>query len=572
MPQYSKGGKFVKHIACTNPALDEWGEKVCSSSDGMAVYMQSDEKLDATCFSCGYFDKDPSDASGNDGHQPSMIGAQIHSAISLSQISECSTRSILSRGIDQSTCEFYGVRTLLEGTDGHTPVAIAYPYYDINHNLIAYKKRLLEDKIFNVIGTTKECLLFGANKFSGGKKLYITEGELDALSLYQILKNLSGHDWKHLDPCVVSLPHGAKSAAAALGRNLEYLDKFSEVILVFDQDDAGQQAASHCGQFLDPSKTKIAHYSEKDPNDMLTKGKSSELKWAVLSHATQYQPEGLTTSSELLTEALRKPERGLDWPWPSMTRLTMGRRPGIHLFGAGVGVGKTELDHELAFHIASTERRPVGVFLLEEAPAKTLRILGGKWLDIPSHRADAGYDRSQLERSILRFSNPREFLYLFDHKGSRDWDTIFSQCKYLATVHGVRDLIIDPLTAIIANEESTDRALHRIMSQMHTLVADPFNCTVYVSSHLNEPPRDKTPHEEGGRVHESQFAGSRAMIRFSDYVWGMERNKQAADVVERNTTIIRNLKDRDHGIATGETFSLFYDQSTGRYLEPNKEF
>ena len=166
----------------------------------------------------------------------------------------------------------------------------------------------------------------------------------------------------------------------------------------------------------------------------------------------------------------------------------------------------------------------------------------------------------------------RETLYLFDHKGSRDWATIFSQCKYLAAVHGVRDLIIDPLTAIISHEENTDRALHGMMADMSVLAADPFNCTVYYSSHLNEPPRDRRSHEEGGRVHESQFAGSRAMIRFSNYIIGLERNKQAPDLLERNTTTFRILKDRDFGSSTGETFDVFYDQKTGRYLEQNLDF
>jgi twinkle protein len=62
------------------------------------------------------------------------------------------------------------------------------------------------------------------------------------------------------------------------------------------------------------------------------------------------------------------------------------------------------------------------------------------------------------------------------------------------------------------------------------------------------------------------------MIRFSNYVIGLERDKQAQDPIERNTTTVRILKDRDFGTASGETFSIFYDQSTGRYLEQNQEF
>jgi len=552
-------GKFSKHIPCTNPE--------CNSSDAMAVYTQADGTVDATCYSCGYYDPDPY----ANGRQTNSGRAKVVSSLSIEQIMECSTSSIPSRNISHATCEFYDVKTLLNGTDGITPVAICFPYYNTHNTIVGYKKRLLSDKIFNTIGNTSldDILLFGANKFQdGGRKVYITEGELDALSLFQVLKDLAGDGYRHLNPCVVSLPHGAKSAAKALGspQNQEFLSRFEEIILVFDQDEAGQDAVSQACSFLPPEKTKIAHFSEKDPNAMLMANKASELKWAVLSHAKAYHPEGITTSQNLLTEALTPVQRGVDWPWPTLTELTYGIKPGIIGIGAGVGVGKTEFFHELIHHHLRGSR-PVGVFLLEEAPRRTLQILGGKSLNKAVHRPDVSVDREDLERSIREFNSTRELLFLFDHKGSRDWGTIFTQCKYLAAVHGVRHIIIDPLTAIIAHEENTDRALHKLMADMAVLAADPYSCTVYYSSHLNEPPRDRRPHEEGGRVREAHFAGSRAMIRFSNYIIGLERNKQDPDLSKRNTTIVRILKDRDFGSATGESFKIHYNQGTGRYLE-----
>jgi twinkle protein len=296
------------------------------------------------------------------------------------------------------------------------------------------------------------------------------------------------------------------------------------------------------------------------------------LKWAVLTQARAYHAEGITTSQKLAEAALSPASEGLAWPWPSLTKLTYGRHAGLYGIGAGVGVGKTEFFHELIYHIAQEDQKAVGIFLLEEAPSRTLRILAGKHINTPLHRPDVQCNNEDVESAIAGFYHPTEKLYFFDHKGSRDWDTIYGQCKYLAAVHGVRDIIIDPLTAIISHEENTDRALHKIMSEMSALAQDPYNCTVYFSSHLNEPPKDRIPHEEGGRVKEAHFSGSRAMIRFSNYIFGLERNKQEPDVVKRNTTTLRVLKDRDFGQSTGETIEIFYDQDTGRYLEYNYNF
>jgi twinkle protein len=278
--------KFLRHIPCTS----------CESSDAMALYEQEDGTVNATCFSCGHYEPNPERSSSGSTRQeemPRSRRSEIKSTLSVEQISECPSLPIPDRGIKQYTSDFYGVKTILNGLDGKTPVAICFPYYKHIHNtysITGYKKRLLEDKIFTSIGDTKDTLLFGQDKFlDGGKKLYITEGELDCLSLYQVLKDLAGAEWKHLDPCVVSLPHGALHAASALGNQREFLDLFQEIVLCFDQDEHGQGAVDAVCSFLDPSRVKIAHFSEKDPNDMLMKGKSSELKWAVLSHAKAYR-------------------------------------------------------------------------------------------------------------------------------------------------------------------------------------------------------------------------------------------------------------------------------------------
>ena len=100
--------------------------------------------------------------------------------------------------------------------------------------------------------------------------------------------------------------------------------------------------------------------------------------------------------------------------------------------------------------------------------------------------------------------------------------------------------------------------------------------TIFYSSHLNPPPRGAKSHEEGGAVKESQLTGSRAMIRWSHYIYGLQRNKHAnnedgspPDYKERNTTKFVLLKDREYG-NTGH-FNIEYDVDTTRYLEPQPE-
>lgn len=568
MERQLRKGKFVTHVRCTNPG--------CGSSDALAVYKQEDGSYNGTCFSCGHFERDIPGYSSIDPPRVERVSngpsttPGISTILTVESIAKCPLLPVLPRHITQATAEHYGVRTILNGYDGKTPVAICFPYYIYNSNniytLVGYKKRILEQKDFSFVGNAKDITLFGEQLYpSGGKRLYITEGEIDAMSLYQVLKTNS--TIPGYIPCVVSLPHGVHNAANALANSSRFLDKFKEIYLVFDQDRQGKEAIDLVCSFLPLEKVRIVTFDLKDANEMLMQGRSQDLLWAALTGAKQYLPSGITTSKELLEKALKKAENGPPWPWPTMTRLTHGRRPGLYGFGAGVGIGKTEFFHELLHHIITQEHKPVGIFLLEEKPERTLQVLAGKSLNLPIHDPDCRYNPSDAARILHSFGDPDELVYLFDHKGSRDWQTIYSQCKYFAAVCGVRDIVIDPLTAIISKTENTDRALHEIMDDMSKLCYEPYNCRVYFSSHLNEPIRGQTSHEEGGAVLESQFAGSRAMIRYANYIFGLERNKQDPVPHKRNTITVVNRKDRDYGTATGQKFELLYNQGTGRLLE-----
>ena len=73
-------------------------------------------------------------------------------------------------------------------------------------------------------------------------------------------------------------------------------------------------------------------------------------------------------------------------------------------------------------------------------------------------------------------------------------------------------------------------------------------------------------HEDGAATSLSQIRGTGAIAHLSDIVIGLERNGQAENATERNTTRIRVLKNRFSGI-TGPAGSLLYSHETGRMKE-----
>ena len=97
-------------------------------------------------------------------------------------------------------------------------------------------------------------------------KIIITEGEIDALSVSKV----QGNKYP-----VVSVPSGATSAKKYIKRELEWLSKFSSIILMFDEDEAGKQAVIECSNILPVKKVKIATLPAKDPSELLQKGRGA---------------------------------------------------------------------------------------------------------------------------------------------------------------------------------------------------------------------------------------------------------------------------------------------------------
>jgi twinkle protein len=129
-------------------------------------------------------------------------------------------------------------------------------------------------------------------------------------------------------------------------------------------------------------------------------------------------------------------------------------------------------------------------------------------------------------------------------------------CKYV---------FLDHLSIIVSAQESGDerKALDEIMTKLRMLVQET-NIALIIVSHLKRP--QNIGHEEGAATSLAQLRGSGAIAQLSDMVIGLERNGQAEDLVERNTTRVRVLKNRFSGI-TGPACNLLYNKETGRMFE-----
>lgn len=420
----------------------------------------------------------------------------------LAEVKEYPTKELKTRAINLAVAERFGVKVAVSESDGETPVAHYYPK-TIEGQVVGYKVRNLEHKAFWAVGKGSGCDFFGIQQAGLGdvytRKLFIFEDELSAMSGFQALVQ---HSNATIKPACVSLPDGAGSAASTIARNQTFVDRFEDIVVCMDNDEAGEDAVSKIRAML--PHVKVARIPKgvgkngkqiKDANDLLMEGRSLELANALRYNAAKESPSGAVTVADCLEDALKKPEWGLAYPWPALTDLTFGLRYGeVIAIGGGVGGGKTLIAHELSAHLINVHKEKVGVFMLEETAGNTLKNIAGKSANMPFHRPDAEFDPDLLRNEILKYDGS---LFLYRNFGQNDWTDIKRCMRFWVIEHGVKFVFLDNITALVSHLTATEinTEVAKIAVELAGLCNE-LNFTCFIFSHLN-PPKGGSPHEEG---------------------------------------------------------------------------
>lgn len=311
----------------------------CGSVDSLQVF-EEDGKFSGYCFNCGKYVPDPYSEKPV-GYAPTFIKKTAEMIEQeMRDINECPSLALSDRMLRKETLERFGVKVGVSETDGKTPTLHYYPYTK-QGVITGYKVRLIKNKRMWSVGDVKDCDLFGWNQamLSGAKTLYIVEGEIDAMSLFQMLKDRNRNTvYADFDPAVTSIPHGAGAAAKDISRLLPTISKsFQNIVFVPDNDDAGNKAADELSRLV--SGIKIARTPCKDANACLLEGRAEACCKQVLFKAETQKNTRLLFGTSLTAAAKKRPEMGLDFPWEGLTKLLRGKRRGeTHYWGAGEGI------------------------------------------------------------------------------------------------------------------------------------------------------------------------------------------------------------------------------------------
>lgn len=520
------------------------------------------------CFRCGYTDKKENVTLTE---QPSATKPK-REVVTSGLVYE----PLPHRGLTQETCEAYGLATRVDQNGDKWEFA---HYYDDNGKLQAQKVRRhgtfrnaktnVDKKLFT-LGDGKDKKFFGKHMCrKGGKILVITEGEYDAASYYEATGRKYG---------AVSLPDGAASAVRTISNDIEYVNSFERVILMFDMDDEGRQAAVDAAGVLRPGKAYIASLPMKDANECLLARQKKVLADAVWT-ADPYRPDGIVHVSDVQVMPKSTEGKIYMYPFPSITKATYGRRCGdLNMITSGSGMGKSTLVRRM-MHYDLEAGENVGAIMLEERISKTkqdiMSIQSGKPIHkilasrvINSELAANGME--EIDFGTLPELSDEEFnaakawidehnLFLYDHFGSIDLDVLMKRIEYLHYACGCQLIYLDHVSIVVSGGEGDERRdLDRLMTTLKSLAERTGVCITAVC-HLKKP--NGQPFEEGGQISLNDLRGSGALYQLADTVLGLERNQQHEDQTFANTIGVRLLKDRFDG-NTGLKAALAFDRST----------
>ncbi len=487
------------HIPCPNPK--------CGSSDAYCEW----EDGHGHCFSCKYH-KLPED---------------IH-------LSDYSYEYLPLRGVTADTFRFFKAQTKINSEGKPVEIGFVYPNE-------AVKVRTLDKKGFYTKGDIAKAGLYSRDRFSAGSgsTLVITEGELDALSIWQVVRTP-----------VVSV-HSASTARTDVSWDRSWCNSFDRIVLAFDADEAGREAARSVAALFDYNKVYQMSFSgdtRKDANDYLRHGESDELA-SLYANARRFLPAEIESSFHAFEKILgEEPTLGVAYPFPTWNYMTYGMRTGESvLLTAQEGVGKTEVMHSILHQLLRETDENIGAIFLEEPKQRLLQAIAGISLQKPVHLPDSGVTAAETYQAVKDTVRVDDRLHLYSHFGSDDPDSILDTVRFLVASRGCRRVLLDHITMVVSGLGGKDErtALDYLSTRLEMMVKE-LDFTLILVSHVND---------------DGLTRGSRNISKIADIRIDLTRDLQSVDPVVRRTMHSTISKNRFCG-RTGPAGYLLFDPLT----------
>lgn len=451
------------------------------------------------------------------------------------------------RDISKTTIDYVGVK------ENNNCVVFEYRNELGEHLANKYRKTKKSEgsKMWFEKGTNVNTL-FNMDKINISDPLLITEGEFDCLSAIESgFKN------------TVSIPSGVNGTNEWITSNWTFIEQFEEIIIWFDNDEAGIKGAREVFNRLPNSSVKIVRCEvANDINELLHKyGKLAVLK--QIEKASTPILEGVATLDMIEDFDVHEAETlktGIDYIDDKLVGMVFGS---LNVLSGRNGSGKSTILNQI--YIAEAINQGYKTFLFSG------ELVGGNvkyWLlqtlaneeQFAEYTAKDGHKYKkvtmQAKEKIVNDMKDRFFLY-----DSDDYkiEAMIEKMTILAKRYGVRVFVIDNLMTVESSLKDKYEAETDIVKRLKNF-AKKYNALVHLVAHPRKSMNDE--------IEKDDVAGSANITNLADYVTTISRAK---DEEQEYDTILKILKNRHTGVNVGKKLMFSIERKRFYSAETEKE-
>jgi twinkle protein len=389
------------------------------------------------------------------------------------------------------------------------------------------------------------------------RSVIITEGEIDAMTLYQM----------NPDMPVMSM-HSGTGNLNWIDNDYHALNQFETIYLVTDRDDAGDKCAEEVSKRLGQARVMRVPIPMpyNDVNDAFMSGDERMVEWTnLLEKAYFYTPETIRKPSSFVKEAKRyvakakKEKEHNTFMFPS---VPFAYRDGETTIVSGEpGHGKSDWLYQSHIHEMHMGKK-VMICSLEIPPAKMLAILvqqkvGGEPTDEQIDTTAKWLDEKMVYHSG---KSPRGADF------SLKWEELLDDMEYAYRRYGITRFVIDSLHFLVMKDDYEKQDKITVQLQQFNLNHNTHTALV---AHSNLKGR-----KEGSIPSRHDVEGSGGMIKPIDNgitIWRHEEKQSRVQDPDKYDTTLEKAEALHDGVMkiwkqreTGDhgTWKMYFDKGS----------
>ncbi|HSQ90309.1 DnaB-like helicase C-terminal domain-containing protein, partial [Romboutsia sp.] len=398
--------------------------------------------------------------------------------------------------------------------------------------------------------------LFNMDKIDMSKSLTICEGEFDCLSLIEAgIKNS------------VSVPTGA-SSSEWIEANWDFLEQFEEIIVWFDNDEAGKKGIRNISNRL--NNVKIVNMSScKDINELLFKhGKEAvaeqykKAEYPAIDDVTEF--DDIEDYNVYEAENIKTGFKKLDNVMYGFVEGT------LNVFTGNSGAGKSTLVNQMCILESIHQNNKCFIFSGELTKGNlkywiTHTLANNEDIEMVEREDGTQYSKVSAAAKSKMSRWLKNKLYIYDNDFDFSYTSILSKMEQLAKRYGVKVFILDNLMTIDLGNSQDKYEAEKIFINALKKFALTYNAIVHLVAH----PR-KTA--KGEVVSKLDIAGSANITNLADYVTTITRVDKTEEegVKFEHDAIFSVEKNRPTGVQN-KNVGLNFDTHRRRFYINNQE-